>query len=84
MPLTKISEELFKGLLAGKSYKLPLAERLKIIKEENPQIHEYLTGAFNSDGGNERDRTVWVLGATNMYMLLRSQAEADDLREQWE
>jgi hypothetical protein len=88
MTLPIIKEELFNSVLAswsktkqGREDKF--IERLKIMQEENPVLYDYLIASHDATGVEKREKTAWLIGAVNMYFLLRSQAESDDLRNQW-
>jgi hypothetical protein len=89
MALPIITEELFAGLQAGwNSEKEKNAEKLKerllILDEENPVLAKFLWAAYGTTTASEKERAAWMIGAVSMYFLLRSQAESDDLRKQWE
>ena len=86
MPLPKIQPDLFRGLLAGYKKgagKKLTKERMEILEIENPLICSWIKGVHKRTDLSEEFRIAFAGGAIAMYFLLRSQAESDDLREQW-
>lgn len=93
MPLPTVKEEVFAGIIAsiGKNTQSEeFLERYIQMVTEQPAIEKLLVALLQDrdESVEDPEALVWVhsavlLGMVYTYMVLRTQAESDDLREQW-
>ena len=93
MPLPLVSKQTLashSASIARVDINAYLVEQIKVIERENPEIYLYLIAVASADIVNEtvNPDSDWMKEAQlrsliQMYMLLRSQAEADDMNKAW-